>query len=503
LSDGKLSVAEILAMGSTGSLPNLIFSNACHSALSCANLLEQDCQQRAYSVASAFLFSGVRHYIGAIRKIEDPLSLNFARQFYTHLISGNSMGEAIRLSRLKLIHDCGSRSVHWTSYLLYGDPNFILFRPRGPALSAKGKKAAIFRSRLAWVGLSLGAISLSLYLYMWLPTLNPGTYYLFLKSKSSFLKGANSQVIATAKKITLQDPQFLPIYPLLGDTYQRLGDREKALKYYFDYALFSEKKQDKKNLASAFNGIGWIYYLQGDYARSKEFYELALGISRQNHDLENEADVLGKLAIWHLDKKDYDQALELLTKSSEINRDRQHIYRHKYNLACDYFNLGLLFTEKDDFSTAGEFYNKSFHLFKKLKMKHELSDYYFNMGEIYSFQKEYQKALDQYHKGLAIDLSQQNKPSLAADYNMLGELYLNMDNFTTAEKYFQDAAGLAREINAKPELAGAYYNLGLLYSKIGRKNKARENLRAAQEIYRGIDSCLYQDIKEILLALDN
>jgi tetratricopeptide (TPR) repeat protein len=499
LSDGRFTAEDILILGESLSLPGLIFSHACQSAQGYAeDLMDIDYQKKTYNLASAFLFSGVRHYIGTVRKIEDQISFQFAKEFYTHLLYGNSVGESLRLSRLKLIKEYGLAAIQWMSYLLYGDPSFVLF----PAKAILPKFPHIFRfskKQIRRSALVIAIISLCVYLYMWMPTLNPTDYFLFMQARKLFLQGKNQAVISTANRLIQNKPDFLAIYPLLADTYQRLGKREQALKYYFTYALNSEKKNEKKHLANAYIGIAWIYHLQGEYPKAFNFYNTAINLARENQDKLNEATALRKLAVWYTDNENYDKALELLTKSSEINRERQHIYAHRYNLACDYFDLGWVFTNKDDFSTAKEFYAKSQHLFKKLKLKNELSDYYFNLGEIYLLDKQYQKALDCYAQGLAIDQRQGNLPSLASDYNMLGELYIEMDNLLEAEKSFNQAISIAKDIDAPLELADAYYNLGELYRQKGQKNKAREYLRLVQEIYARLKHPDYEKVKEEFL----
>lgn len=502
LSDGKFSVSDILAMGSAASLPTLVFSNACNSAVDAENPLDCDYQEKNYSMACAFLFSGVRHYIGAIRRIEDPAGLVFSKEFYTQLISGKSVGECMKLSRLKLMREYGIASIHWANYLLYGDPNFILFRTKAnPARQKVKKDFSGYRKLMIRVGVAAALISTCIYLYIWLPSINPSSYVLFLKSQSLFRKGNNQGTIALTQRIIKKDPLFLTAYPLLADTYQRVGDKENALKYYFDYALFSEKRRDKKNLASAYINLGWFYHLQGDYPKASEFYNKALTIARENKDKLSEAVVLRKKAVWFTDKSDYTQALELLTKSSEINREHRAVYEHRYNLACDYFDIGLVFSNKNDFITAKEFYHKSRVLFEKLKLKNELSDYYFNLGETYVFDKEYNKALEYYLLGVKIDEAQGNKLNLSGDYNMIGELYVEMDKVAEAENYFNRAVEFSKEINALPELANAYSNLGLLYKKVGKKNRAREYLRQAQELYKSMDEEQYQQVKKELLGL--
>jgi len=498
-SDGRLTTQDIIALGESLSLPNLVFSNACYSAKVAEGLMEADYQKKTYSLACAFLFSGVRHYIGAIRNIEDPVSLAFAKEFYRQLIRGEPVGESIRLGRQKLIKEYGSGSLCWTSYILYGDPGFAFFKSKSKPAAVNLKIRRLHKKLLAASLITAAVIASTAYLSTWLPTLDPGTYALFLKSKSLFFSGRNQEAIIVSQKVVKKDPLFLPVYALLADTYQRLGKKEEALKYYFDYIRYSEKKQDKKNLASAYIGLGWFYQQQGQYQRAWDFYQKAVSLSIDNKDKLNEALVLRKLAVWYLDKEDYDKALELLTKSSEINRERQGSWEHRYNLACDYFDMGLVFTDKDDLASAKHFYQKSQRLFEKLKLKNELSDYYFNLGEIHLFEKQYQKAMDCYFKGLKIDLAQGNLPSVSSDYDMIAELYAEMGNTQEAEKSFQEAISVAKQISAPLELASAYRNLAGLYKLKGQRSKAREYLRQAQEIYGAINHPAYQEIKKEFL----
>ncbi|MGE5197948.1 MAG: CHAT domain-containing tetratricopeptide repeat protein [Deltaproteobacteria bacterium] len=504
LSDGRLTTRDIVALGQSLSLPSLLFSNACHSAEISSGLLQADYQEKTYSLASAFLFSGVRHYIGAIRKLEDPASFLFAREFYMQLIRGESVGECIRRSRMQLIREYGEDSVVWANYLLYGDPDFVLFRKEErPRLTKAKARIALPRRSALKISAALSAAVIGIYLYTALPSINPNTYVKFTKSQNLFKQGRNSETLAAVLSIVHNDPLFLPAYPLLSEAYLRLGDPDNALRYYFDYVLQSQKKQDKKSLASAYIGIAWIYHGIGEYSKAFEFYNKAIEISSANKDNLNTAVAFRKLAVWYIDKEEYDKALELLTKSSEINRERQHIYAHKYNLACDYFDIALLFTDKDDLDTARKFYKKSQALFERLRIKGELSDHYFNVGEICLFEKQYNRALENYLKGLGIDRMLDNKPSIASDYNMIGELHMEMGNLNEAEKSFNSALLICKQINAPLESASVCYNLGLLYKQKRQKSKARDYFRQAQEIYRKVDTPAAQQIRQDLSELNN
>ncbi|MFH1441421.1 MAG: tetratricopeptide repeat protein [Candidatus Omnitrophota bacterium] len=506
LSDGRFTTRDVLALSYSLHLPSLVFSNACYSAKTGEALLDINYQEKTYSLAAAFLFSGVRHYVGTIWQVEDVASLMFAREFYNELMRGRPVGESIRLGRLKLIEVYGLTDISWANYILYGDPNYVLFKmlktyisPAGPRI--KKRAGPIWKKYRVKFLIAVSLIVLLCGIYFYLPAKNPGTYFLFLESKEFFKQGDNQQVISTTEKIIVKEPGFLAAYPLIAKAYERMGNTEQALKYYFEYALYSQKKNDKKRLASAYIGIGWIYHLSGDYEKAQEFYKKILNLSKENNDKLNEAVALRKLAVWHIDKEDYDKALELLMKAQEINLERTRIYGHKYNLACDYFDIGLVFSNKEDYPAAKKFYKKSLELFKQMKLADELSDHYFNLGEIYLFEKDYGKALEYYQEGLKIDETHGNKPAIANDYNMFGELYLQTGNLEKAEESFHKSALLLLQVKNLPDLAETYHNLAVLYKQKKQKSRARDYYRKAQEIYRQINTPAYLKIRKELLGL--
>ncbi len=489
LSDRIFSIKDILIMGEGDSLPSLVFSNACQSAKPNADTISLDYQAKTYSLASAFLFSGVRHYIGTSRKIEDQVSFVFAKEFYSQLIRHKAVGECIRLARLRLIKEYGINSIFWASYLLYGDPNFILLKPKPKSLPLHFKKEKFFSGK-PFKALLLISIVLSILasLFFYFPLRYPKEYFNFLSSKELFNKGENIKVIHSCEAIIRKDPLFLDAYILLADAHFRLGQSDLAIKDYFDLALYSQKKHDTAKVSCAYIGIGWIYQHGGKYSKAIEFYNKALVTAKESGNKLNQAIALRKIAVWNIDKGNNDEALVLLTKSSEINRQRLHKNEHKYHLACDYFDIGLVMENKDELSSSRDFYMKSKELFDEIKSANELSDYYFNLGEVYFFEKNYQGALELYMIGLKMDQLQDNRPSLAADYNMIGDLYMEMGNLAEAENYFNKTIMLASQIKAVQELAAAYYSLGILNKRTGNINKTRHFFNNALEIYRDIET---------------
>jgi CHAT domain-containing protein len=124
LKDGRLKASEISAMGGLQPMPSLVFSNACQSGHSGEWQIGEGDEQEIFGLANAYLLSGVQHYIGTFWEILDEPSSQFAKLFYGSLSLGESLGEAVRKAREKLIEVHGEETIVWASYMLYGDPAF-------------------------------------------------------------------------------------------------------------------------------------------------------------------------------------------------------------------------------------------------------------------------------------------------------------------------------------------------------------------------------------------
>ncbi|MBU0549679.1 MAG: CHAT domain-containing protein [Candidatus Omnitrophica bacterium] len=503
--DGWISIREFIELGHSAPLPSVIFANGCQSACAASDIIDARAQDDVYSLAQAFILAGARHYLGCFWRTEDNVSWEFAKEFYNQVVNSNSIAGAVRSARLAIFHKYGISAITWLGYVLYGNPEFVLFRTKpisknGPGLNfpflrLEKKKVFVFASILLAAALSLALTNMSSYL-------NPGSYFLYSKAERLYHKGDNSQTLKLLGYIIKNDPLYLSVRRLKGDVHFRLGMLPEALVDYFDYARLSESKGDYRHLAAAYNKIGWIYHMRGEYPRSQEFYKKALDLSIKNNDKLNEADALARLAVWHIDKGNNEAAFSLLTKSSEINRRRQHNSEHKFNLACDYFNIAFLYLEKKDYSAAKDFFNRSKQLFENLGAIPELSDYYFDMGEIALFEKKYDLAHKYYQKGLAIDKRLNHKFNLSSDYWMLGEFYLETGKLIEAENYLKQALSICQEIDNRPVLAGVYYDLGLIYKEMNKQEKAKESLSQALYLYKDIDTPDYSKVQQEYLSLE-
>jgi hypothetical protein len=124
-----LSGADLAGLGS---LPSLVFFNACESGRMPSRKgktpppdPEAVARMSAdnVSVANAFIRGGVANFLGTYWPVGDEAALKFSEAFYPLLLAGKTIGEAILAGR-RVVKE--TRSVDWADYLLYGNPEFIL-----------------------------------------------------------------------------------------------------------------------------------------------------------------------------------------------------------------------------------------------------------------------------------------------------------------------------------------------------------------------------------------
>jgi pimeloyl-ACP methyl ester carboxylesterase len=115
-------------LASLGNLPTLVFFNACEAARirRASDDSVPDIKRRIQTsagLAEAFLRGGVANYVGTYWPVGDDPALAFAECFYTSLLEGTAIGDALLQARKRV---AALESVDWADYIHYGNPRFVL-----------------------------------------------------------------------------------------------------------------------------------------------------------------------------------------------------------------------------------------------------------------------------------------------------------------------------------------------------------------------------------------
>jgi len=296
LTDGRFEAQDILKMGGTGSLPALIFSNACQSARTEEWGISATVQNEIFGLANAFILAGVKHYIGTFWEILDEPSRRFAIDFYKHMLNGLSIGEAVRRARLAVIDDYGEETIVWASYLLYGDPVFNYMdqvraieatgsekhphvelpetdiRSSEEVIDFAGKKPP--KSKSLWIGAAVGVIILLAILLFGYPgILKENTAQYEQAALSDFTQGNYDQALKAARVLVEKNSNLRLGHLIGGEIYFRKGELDSAGRA-FQEALNASQGTDLQK-ARAFMGLGRIAALKKQTETALNYYRKA------------------------------------------------------------------------------------------------------------------------------------------------------------------------------------------------------------------------------------
>jgi CHAT domain-containing protein len=94
----------------------LVFLNACHTGETGFSLT------RMGGWAERFVRAGASAFVGSLWEVNDELAAQFAIQFYSQLLTGQTLGDAFHTARAH-IRALDEANPTWLAYTLYADPN--------------------------------------------------------------------------------------------------------------------------------------------------------------------------------------------------------------------------------------------------------------------------------------------------------------------------------------------------------------------------------------------
>jgi tetratricopeptide (TPR) repeat protein len=105
-------------------VPELVFINCCHLGKTLSTQ-PKDYNMLAANLAVQFIRMGVKAVVASGWAVDDGAAQAFAESFYTHLLDGETFGEAVRAAREEIWVQYPDVNT-WGAYQCYGDPSYRL-----------------------------------------------------------------------------------------------------------------------------------------------------------------------------------------------------------------------------------------------------------------------------------------------------------------------------------------------------------------------------------------
>lgn len=276
------------------------------------------------------------------------------------------------------------------------------------------------------------------------------------------------------KAINMSETEHYPngiakAYNNIGIVYDVKGDYDSSLYYYNKGYEIADASNSLKTKAGIINNIGMIYWNKGEFDIALKKYFEAEKLYAQLKEEKGRANTLSNIGLIYYDIKQYKQSFDYCFAALQI---REKI-KDEYGMSVSYSNMASLYSEKRDYTQSISYLEKSIAIKKKIEDDYGLAIDYTNLAtEQFKKTKNYETALDLNLEAVKIRQKIDDKFGLCTSYINISHIYIDEKKFANALEYLNAAEKLAIEIDAKSRLKEVYDAKSILFKLTGRYDSA-------------------------------
>ncbi len=243
-------------------------------------------------------------------------------------------------------------------------------------------------------------------------------------------------------------------------------------------------------------GVSWVN--RSDYKKTLLYYLRALDVAEEIGHPAALAIAYNNVGSIYHDKGDLTTALDYYLKSLEYNLPTQ--------VGTNLNNIGTIYMNQGNFSKALEYFQRSLELNRRKGAQHEMANTLAKIGGIYREEGQYRNSLDHYSQSLRIYEQINNQFGIAETYSNIGVLYDKQGDYPQALLYHKKSLTLYQELGDKNGMAVSVNNIGEIYVKQGEFTQALDYCQRGFEMAVSIQSlarkrascsCLYDANKAL------
>lgn len=257
-------------------------------------------------------------------------------------------------------------------------------------------------------------------------------YYATITTDSALVYGKQAIDAATRLKDTSLLAQSLSDN---GVVYYLRGNFERSKVYFSKSLALRQKTADTLGIAALHSKLGNVYYKQGIYDSTMRSYIQALKIYENKGDVATAATVRSNLAALYTDLKDYDKALQHLDECIDFFKQTgQDVQR-----ANTIINKASVYLYQGDTLLANKTLLQSIALTQPLNAAITLGPAYNNLASNYRALGEYKKAKDAITKSISYRTQSGMLTDLESSKLTLAEIETVLGNYKIAKPLYYQA----------------------------------------------------------------
>ncbi|WP_052672420.1 CHAT domain-containing tetratricopeptide repeat protein [Aliterella atlantica] len=244
----------------------------------------------------------------------------------------------------------------------------------------------------------------------------------------------------------------------IGDTYQLLGENQKALNSFNQALEFSRQAKQPSQEAYTLNKIAEIYNLTGEPQQALDALNRAIAIARAAKQPDTEAQTLAYIANIYSSLGDYQLSIETYNQTLALFQK----IGDRASVAQTLSDLGDVYQLTGNYTQALNSFNQAQLLWKQQKNSWQEAFALSKIVGVYTSLRDYPQAIATGDRALSLS-RQLSKLRTAKALNSLGNIYLAAGDRQKALNFSNQALSLAQEVGNPAESANALRNIGKSY----------------------------------------
>jgi signal transduction histidine kinase len=281
-------------------------------------------------------------------------------------------------------------------------------------------------------------------------------------------------------------------YQNLGALYAISGDYSRALRYDNMALHNSLEERDSSNIAIDYNNVANDYYDLGEYDEAYFYFTQSYRVGRSIDDSLRMAIALHNVGRVFKELGQYDRALEHLNLSLQMSRDIHDIEGIPYSLD----EIGDVLLRQGDYDSALTVLLRSVQLTRKQKVLVLEPKTLIKLASAHMHSGNYSNALAYYDTTYKLHARTGNDFGIAEVELGRGLVYMDQGKYEVAMQSISRSLSLAKQSNARTLEIRGYQTLSTLYEL---KNDFKKSLEYFKQFKQLEDSLFSQDMQEKLL----
>jgi len=289
-----------------------------------------------------------------------------------------------------------------------------------------------------------------------------------------------------------QDNKISEAYNNIGIIYKLQGEFDEAFNFHQKALNASNLALDQNEIANTLNYIGSLYWNKSKYDSSLFYFEKSLKIYREIPDTIGEANILTNIGTVYKDISEFKKALDYNLKALELRTYKGN----RKDISDSYNNIGSIYLATNDIDKALDFYLSSLKIRENINDIFGIAQTQTNIALVYKRLNNNKESLNYFNKSLSNYYNIGNRSLIASSINQIGSIYKKLNKYDLALENYLKALKIQQELDNQDKIASLLINIGIIYADISNYHKALESFSIALEIKRNLGNK-----KEIAYAL--